>query len=425
MLHLDEGTTQAWLDGELAPDDAESAARHVASCAECRALVAEARGLMAGASRIVSALDAGPAGVIPPAQRGPSSTRRTWRRFALTPMRMSIAATIIVAVGVTITARRVADNSSTRAAVANRPFTAAPAPATVAATGSTRSEPISTSNVGPVAEKAKAPARASSRVVSGEASVVSPVPVALPPSRVTDMPGLEQKPTRADKPAAATNPQRQVAAAASAPAASPPPAARLDSLRAKDEMAKVAVDSLSTAQAVERRRSAFAAGSAGQLRGIAANNRDAEPTSVVVLRECYRLAVDSTDWRGVLPSGFALDLSSSGLRAAGQVAGAGAGGGAGPGAAPKPAAQPANTLLQFSSPAKRNPVHALAANGRVDSGVIGFWFAVRGDTVGVRFATANAGKATTVLFSAGNSTAQVMSSDRTDSVRVARAPCMP
>jgi len=56
MQHLDEGTIHAWLDGELPPDDAESAARHVAGCAECRALVVEARGLLAGASRIVSAL---------------------------------------------------------------------------------------------------------------------------------------------------------------------------------------------------------------------------------------------------------------------------------------------------------------------------------------------------------------------------------
>ncbi len=124
MLHLDEGTVHAWLDGELPPDDAESAARHVATCAECQTLVAEARGLMAGASRIVSALDAGPAGVIPPAQRGPSPSRRTWRRFALTPMRMSIAATIIVAVGVTFTARRAADNSAVRGRMIESPVNA-------------------------------------------------------------------------------------------------------------------------------------------------------------------------------------------------------------------------------------------------------------------------------------------------------------
>jgi hypothetical protein len=421
MLHLDEGTVHAWLDGELAPDEAESAARHVATCAECQTLVAEARGLMAGASRIVSALDAGPAGVIPPAQRGPSSSRRTWRRFALTPMRMSIAATIVVAVGVTITARRVADNSSTRAAVVIKPFDAASAPATMAAIGGGRSDSLSTSNAGPAAEKAKAPARASARIVSGQASVVSPVPVELPPSRVSDMPVREQKATPADK-RGVTDLQREVAAAAPSPAASPPPAARLDSLRAKDEMAKVAVDSL--AVPLERRQARFAAGNASQMRGIATNQRNAEPTSVVVLSECYRLAVDSTDWRGVLPSGFALDLASSTLRTAGQVPGAGAGGGAGPGAAPR-AAQPASTLLQFSSPAKPNPVHALAPNGRRDSRVIGFWFAVRADTIGVRFASADPGKAITVLLTGGGSNARVTSSDRTDSVRVARAPCVP
>ena len=188
-------------------------------------------------------------------------------------------------------------------------------------------------------------------------------------------------------------------------------------------MAKVAVDSLSRAQ-VERRQATVATGNASQLRGIAANQRDAEAPSVVVLRECYRLAVDSTDWRGVLPSGFALDLGSSTLPTPRQVAGAGAGGGAGSVTAPK-VAQSANTVLQFSSPAKLNPVHALAANGRLDSGVIGFWFAVRADTIGVRFPTADTGKAITVLLTGGGSKARVISIDRTDSVRVARAPCVP
>jgi hypothetical protein len=415
MLHLDEGTVHAWLDGELAPDEAESAARHVATCAECQTLVAEARGLMAGASRIVSALDAGPAGVIPPAQRGPSSSRRTWRRFALTPMRMSIAATIVVAVGVTVTARRVADNSSTRGRMVDSPINA------VTQSVARPSADSVSAIVGRPAGKLRAPARTPSPIASATADLSSPKPAASPAPPVNEAAVLAQKVAPADK-RAVTDLPRQVA---TAPALSepPPPAARLDSLRAKDEMAKVAVDSLSRAQ-VERRQTTMVAGNATQMRGIAANQRDAEPMSVVVLRECYRLAVDSTDWRGVLPSGFALDLASSTLRTAGQVAGAGAGGGAGPGAAPR-AAQPANTLLQFSSPARLNPVHALAPNGRLDSRVIGFWFAVRADTIGVRFASADPGKAITVLLTGGGSNARVTSSDRTDSVRVARAPCVP
>ena len=239
---------------------------------------------------------------------------------------------------------------------------------------------------------------------------------------MTEAAALAQKAASADK-RAITNLPRQVAAAPTL-SEPPPPAARLDSLRAKDEMAKVAVDSLSRGQ-VERRQATGGAGNPTQLRGIAANQRDAEQTSVVALRECYRLAVDSTSWRGVLPSGFALDLSSSGLRAADQVAPAGAAGGAVSGGAPKAAAQPANTLLQFSSPARMNPVHALAPNGRLDSRVIGFWFAVRADTIGVRFASADPRNAITVLLTGGGSNAQVISSGRTDSVRAARAPCVP
>jgi hypothetical protein len=413
MLHLDEGTVHAWLDGELPPDDAAHAARHVAACAECQALVAEARGLMAGASRIVSALDAGPAGVIPPAQRGPSSGRRAWRRFAFTPVRMSIAATIIVAAGLTFTARRAADNSSLRGRMIDSPINPATQTARAAATDSFAPAPAA-ATAGKQKTAAKEPASI------GSADLSSPKPVASPAPRVIDAPALEQKAALADK-RAVTEPQRQVAAGAPTPASSPL-MARVDSLRAKDEVAKLDAESLSKAQAFERRREALAGGNASQIRGVAINQRDAEPRSVVVLRECYRLAVDSTDWRGVLPSAFALDVSSSGFRAGQGVSAAGQGS-AGSVTAPR-AAQSANTVVQFSSPAT-NPVHALAPSGRLDSRVIGFWFALRADTVGVRFAAAEPNKAITVLIAGSSPIARVTSSDRTDSVRVARAPCVP
>src|SRR5689334_11313454 len=65
MRHPDEGTIHAWLDGAL--DDAEAAQveSHALECAACGALVAEARGLVAGASRVLGALDLVPGGVIP------------------------------------------------------------------------------------------------------------------------------------------------------------------------------------------------------------------------------------------------------------------------------------------------------------------------------------------------------------------------
>lgn len=70
MHHLDEGTIHAWLDGALPPDESARVEAHAAGCASCSAMVAEARGLIAASSRILSALDEVPAGVIPGAAQG-------------------------------------------------------------------------------------------------------------------------------------------------------------------------------------------------------------------------------------------------------------------------------------------------------------------------------------------------------------------
>jgi hypothetical protein len=75
MQHPDEGTIHAWLDGELSAEEAQSLESHIAGCAECSSTVAEARGLIAASSRIVSALDIIPAGVIPAA---PTIVKRPW-----------------------------------------------------------------------------------------------------------------------------------------------------------------------------------------------------------------------------------------------------------------------------------------------------------------------------------------------------------
>jgi hypothetical protein len=77
MRHPDEGTIHAWLDGAL--DDAEGAwlESHIAGCAACGALVAEARGLVAGASRVLGALDAVPGGVLPADSRAAEQSAST------------------------------------------------------------------------------------------------------------------------------------------------------------------------------------------------------------------------------------------------------------------------------------------------------------------------------------------------------------
>ena len=73
--HVDDGTIHTWLDGAF--DDLHSATveRHVAECDECRAQVAEARGFIAGASRMVRALDAVPADVVPATDVARSASR--------------------------------------------------------------------------------------------------------------------------------------------------------------------------------------------------------------------------------------------------------------------------------------------------------------------------------------------------------------
>ena len=109
LEHPDEGTIHAWLDGAL--DDTTSAriAEHVAGCAACTAATAEARGLIAGAARVVRALDPPrtvpvdlprdlPLGVAQPADGGSA-----WRMLRVTPARAAIAATLLVVVGLTLT----------------------------------------------------------------------------------------------------------------------------------------------------------------------------------------------------------------------------------------------------------------------------------------------------------------------------------
>lgn len=65
MEHIEEGTIHAWLDDALASDEAARVEQHVRECTECAAAVAEARGLIAASTRILSALDDVPAGVVP------------------------------------------------------------------------------------------------------------------------------------------------------------------------------------------------------------------------------------------------------------------------------------------------------------------------------------------------------------------------
>ena len=86
MQHLDEGTIHSWLDGALSADESARVEAHVKECPQCAAAVAEARGFIAASSRILTALDNAPRGVIPAAPPAKRVDPMVWR----------IAATVLV-----------------------------------------------------------------------------------------------------------------------------------------------------------------------------------------------------------------------------------------------------------------------------------------------------------------------------------------
>lgn len=124
--HPDEGTIHAWLDGALDDAPARALVAHFASCSTCRERVAEARGLIAGASRIVGALDDVPSAASAPwgqvAAGAPATSRAAsaWRWLRVTPTRAAIAATILVAIGVGLTYERASVDSDASRVVMSR-----------------------------------------------------------------------------------------------------------------------------------------------------------------------------------------------------------------------------------------------------------------------------------------------------------------
>lgn len=126
MQHLDEGTIHAWLDGELAAAERAAAEAHVALCPGCAAAVAEARGFIAASSRILTALDAVPGGVLP---------AQPARRFIASRAWMAVAAVLVLGIGTVIATRprrdlvapRVAQGKDIRVAPTPAPRAAPPA----------------------------------------------------------------------------------------------------------------------------------------------------------------------------------------------------------------------------------------------------------------------------------------------------------
>jgi len=120
MQHLDEGTIHSWLDGALSVDEAALAEAHVAECPQCAAAVAEARGFIAASSRILTALDNAPRGVIPAAAPRKRVNPLVWR----------VAATVlVVAAGTLVVVQNRGSNENPTSASTDRaPLTARPTP---------------------------------------------------------------------------------------------------------------------------------------------------------------------------------------------------------------------------------------------------------------------------------------------------------
>jgi hypothetical protein len=170
MQHLDEGTIHSWLDGALGGDEAARVSAHVGECPECAAAVAEARGFIAASSRILTALDNAPRGVIPAA----TAPRRRFDPFVL-----RVAATVlVVAAGTLVVFQNRGSGKSSSAVFADTdtalllstpgvgkganaktaPAITAPAPTAAATTAPSANAQIGAAEVAPGKADGKAPA---------------------------------------------------------------------------------------------------------------------------------------------------------------------------------------------------------------------------------------------------------------------------
>lgn len=224
MRHPDESTIHAWLDGALDAVAAAAVEAHVAGCAECAAAVAEARGLIAASSRILSALDHVPGGVLPGTARGKANPvtaltavaaaaphtargrqvpRRTRWRWG-TPQ-LAAAAVLMLAVGSYAVLRsggeRVAvDDATAERAAAPTAQAFARVDSSAAANSAAANEPTAQPPVDAAAtEQRRAPAEETAR---RELAPSAPRAGAAPPPAVRDTVMLSAKVAAADQMAA-------------------------------------------------------------------------------------------------------------------------------------------------------------------------------------------------------------------------------
>jgi hypothetical protein len=330
--HADEGTIHAWLDEALDAESAERVAAHVSSCAECAARVAEARGLIAGASRIVAALDDSPSMVRPPwaqaanvsgaggasrqsgARTGGAAGGSLWRWLRVTPGRAAIAATILVAIGVTLTHERAAEEMAARDAQSMAVVHDGLEPRRGASPGPAGGSPAAA----PAAPGARLPAVAGDRVAAdssaarnfaAEQSVPTierapgPTPP-LEPAAEAGAPALATAPELRERVAAgraAVQAQRETTSARADKVRTEVGAAEADTRTAEQEIVAANAAARAAAAPAPARASAKAAPRAAQPPGVSGGMATSQ-RRLAVAEECYRIqgAQPGVRWGGLL-----------------------------------------------------------------------------------------------------------------------------
>lgn len=173
MQHPDEGMIHTWLDGELSAEEAAALEEHAATCEQCKAAIAEGRGFIAASSRIVSSLDAVPAGVIPVVKK---PAKRMW--YASTQFRA--AAAVLVVAGASVLVMRSGTQKETMAVSAKSEANDASGAQRVMASGSSAASSPSTVRPPVVADQAASKERAAKSVTPQVATVMGARVVRVP-----------------------------------------------------------------------------------------------------------------------------------------------------------------------------------------------------------------------------------------------------
>jgi hypothetical protein len=191
LEEVDEGLIHAWLDGELTGEEAARVELLVRTDPAWSAAVAEARGLIAASSRIVGALDAVPAGVLPAGSKAaPKRVLRVrpWMRMAAGLLLVAGTAFAVRELTAPVTEPTIAtalpqEIPSDSPSAPSAPASATPAPPPPAALddasgsrlGPSRSEPAA-SGAGAATETAPAAPAQPSPLVAAAPPVSTPAP---------------------------------------------------------------------------------------------------------------------------------------------------------------------------------------------------------------------------------------------------------